>query len=182
LKLELHVFSRPYAHAEDAARDRIVTFTLINRTQMSGNSPKDSECFFQCEFTVEDADGGTCFLEYPEREGLEDDQEDQSLRLLYRHHKTFAVGHGCAAQWPETEAPTVNQIKTDALPTYEIKPILPREIAGLELSMRQLSDKDDPAVAQICGQLAEEYKKWIEQQNAIVQATDFPAEYKSSRS
>ena len=145
---------------------------------MSGNSPKDSECFFQCEFTVEDADGGTCFLEYPEREGLEDDQEDQSLRLLYRHHKTFAVGHGCAAQWPETEAPTVNQIKTDALPTYEIKPILPREIAGLELSMRQLSDKDDPAAAQICGQLAEEYKKWIEQQNAVVQAADFPAEYR----
>jgi hypothetical protein len=178
LKLSLHIYSRPYAHAEDAARDRIVTFTLINRTQMSGNSPKDSECFFQCEFTVEDADGGTCFLEYPEREGLEDDQEDQSLRLLYRHHKTFAVGHGCAAQWPETEAPTVNQIKTDALPTYEIKPILPREIAGLELSMRQLSDKDDPAAARICGQLAEEYKKWIEQQNAVVQAVDFPAEYR----
>jgi hypothetical protein len=105
LKLSLHIYSRPYAHAEDAARDRIVTFTLINRTQMSGNSPKDSECFFQCEFTVEDADGGSCFLEYPEREGLEDDLEDQSLRLLYRHRKTFAVGHGCAAQWPDIEAP-----------------------------------------------------------------------------
>ncbi len=178
LKLSVHIYSRPYAHAEDAAKDRIVTFTLINRTQMSGNSPKDSECFFQCEFSVEDADGGSCFLEYPEREGLEDDLEDQSLRLLYRHRKTFAVGHGCAAQWPEIEAPTVNQITTDALPTYEIKPILPREIAGLELSMTQLSDKDDPVVAQICGQLAEEYKKWIEQQNAIVQAADFPAEYR----
>jgi hypothetical protein len=80
--LKLHIYSRTYAQAEDAARDRIVTFTLINRTQMSGNSPKDSECFFQCEFTVEDADGGSCFLEYPEREGLEDDVEDQSLRLL----------------------------------------------------------------------------------------------------
>jgi len=57
LKLSLHIYSRPYAHAEDPARDRIVTFTLINRTQMSGNSPKDSECFFQCGFTVEDADG-----------------------------------------------------------------------------------------------------------------------------
>ena len=178
LKLSVHIYSRPYAHAENATRDRIVTFTLINRTQMSGNSPKDSECFFQCEFTVEDADGGSCFLEYPEREGLEDDQEDQSLRLLYRHRKTFAVGHGCAAQWPEIEAPTVNQIKTDALPTYEIKPILPREIAGLELSMRQLSEKDDPVTAQICGQLAEEYKKWIEQQNAVVQAEDFPTEYR----
>lgn len=178
LKLSVHIYSRPYAHAEDTTKDRIVTFTLINRTQMSGNSPKDSECFFQCEFTVEDLDGGSCFLEYPEGEGLEDDLEDQSLRLLYRHRKTFAVGHGCAAQWPETEAPKVSQIKTEALPTYEIKPILPREIAGLELSMLQFSDKDNPAVAQICGQLAKEYKKWIEQQKAIVQAEDFPAEYK----
>ena len=178
LKLSLHIYSRPYTHAEDAAKDRIVTFTLINRTQMSGNSPKDSECFFQCEFTVEDADGGTCFLEYPEREGLENDEEDQSLRLLYRHRKTFAVGHGCAAQWADVEASAVGQIKTDALPTYEIKPILPREIPGLELSMLKLSAKDDPAVAQICGQLAEEYKKWIDKQNAAVQAVDFPEEHR----
>jgi hypothetical protein len=179
LKLELHVFSRPYVHAKDKIRDRILTFTLINRTQMSGDSPKDSECFFQCEFAVEDADGGSCFLEYPEREGLEDDQEDRSLRLLYRHRKTFAIGHGCAAQWPDTETVAVSQIKTDALPTYEIKPILPREIADLKLSMRLFSDKDDSAVLQTCGRLADEYKKWIEQQNSIVQATGFPAEYKS---
>jgi len=33
LKLELHVFSRPYTQARDEARDRIVTFTLINRTR-----------------------------------------------------------------------------------------------------------------------------------------------------
>src|SRR5690606_10233125 len=143
-----HIYSRPYTHAEDAGRERIVTFTLINRTQMSGNSPKDSECFFQCEFTVEDEDGGTCFLEYPEREGLENDEGDQSLRLLYRHRRTFAVGHGCAAQWPDVEASAVGQIKTDALPTYEIKPILPREIPGLELSMLKLSAKDDSTVAQ----------------------------------
>jgi hypothetical protein len=180
LKLSLHIYSRSYTHAEDAARDRIVTFTLINRTQMSGNSPKDSECFFQCEFSVEDADGGACFLEYPEREGLENDKEDQSLRLLYRHRKTFAVGHGCAAEWPDVETSSVCQIKTNALPSYEIKPILPREIPGLELSMLKLSAKDDPNVARMCGQLAEEYKQWIDKQNTTVQADDFPEEHRSA--
>ena len=178
LKLEVHAFSRPYVHAADKVHDRIVTFTLINRTNLSGTNPKDSECFFQCEFTVEDADSGACFLEYPEREGLEDDKEEQSLRLLYRHRKTFAVGHGCSALWPDTEAIAVGQIKTDSLPAYEIKPILPREIAGLTLAMQQLARMDDPVVIQICEQLAREYGNWIEQQACIVEAPDFPAEHR----
>ena len=175
LKLSLHIYSRSY---KNAACDRIVTFTLINRTQMSGDSPKDSECFFQCDFAVEDAAGGACFLEYPEREGLEDDEENQSLRLLYRHRKTFAVGHGCAAQWPETESSTVGQIKTDALPAYEIKPILPRGIDGLELSMLNLADQNGSSVTQICKGLAIEYEKWIDKQTAIVRAPDFPEEHR----
>lgn len=180
LKLSLHIYSRPYAHAEDPATDRIVTFTLINRTQMSGNSPKDSECFFQCEFAVEDADGGPCFLEYPEREGLADDDEERSLRLLYRHRKTFAVGHGCAAQWSEVEVSAISQIKTDALPVYEIKPILPREIRGLELSMLKLSSQEASSITNICERLAEEYNKWIDRQNATVQAVNFPEECRAA--
>jgi hypothetical protein len=176
--LKFHIYSRPYAHAEYASTDRIVTFTMINRTQMSGNSPKDSECFFQCEFSVEDADGGNCFLEYPEREGLENDEEDKSLRLLYRHKRTFAIGHGCAAQWADVEDSAVGQIKTNALPTYEIKPILPREIPGLELSMLKLSNNSDQGVIQTCKQLVEEYGNWIDSQKTIVQSVDFPDEYR----
>lgn len=180
LKLALHIYSRPFNRATDPTRDRIVTFTLINQTGMSGSRPKDSECLFQCEFKVEDIEGNNCFLEYPEREGLENDEEEQSLRLLYRHHKTFAVGHGCAAVWPDTEAAVVQEIRTDALPTYEIKPILPREISGLELSMRLLSDKDDPDALQKCRLLAEEYLGWIVRQEAIVAAADFPQEHRAT--
>lgn len=179
-KLSLHIYSRPYARATDMARDRIVTFTLINRTTMSGTSPKDSECFFQCEFTVEGADESTCFLEYPAREALGSDEEEQSLRLLYRHRKTFAVGHGCAAGWPDTEASAASQITTDTLPGYEIKPILPREIGGLELSMRQLSDKDDAAAIQTCERLAKEYEKWLEQQAGVIAEATFPAEHRQA--
>jgi hypothetical protein len=180
LKLSLHVYSRPYAHAADQARDRIVTFTLINRTQMSGSSPKDSECLFQCEFAVENADGRPCFLEYPERQGAEEDQEEQSIRLLYRHRKTFAIGHGCAASWPETEGASVALVRTETMPTHEIKPILPREISGLDLSMRQLSSANDAQAIAACERLAAEYGNWIDEQDAAVQAADFPAEYRQT--
>ena len=100
LLLELHIFSRPYVHAQDKERDRIVTFTLINRTLPDSDLPRDAQCFFQCELVIEDADGGNCFLEYPEHEGLEEGEE-ASLRLLHRHRRTYAIGHGCAAAWPD---------------------------------------------------------------------------------
>lgn len=180
LKLAFHIYSRPYARATEPTRDRIVTFTLINQTIMSGSRPKDNECFFQCEFKVEDADGDACFMEYPEREGMENDEEEQSLRLLYRHHKTFAVGHGCAAAWPGTDSPAVREIRTDTLPTYEIEPILPREISGLELSMRLLSDKESPDALRKCRLLADDYLGWIKHQEDIVAAADFPREHRTA--
>jgi hypothetical protein len=178
LRLGFHIYSRPYANAENPDRDRLVTFTLINRTEMSGDSPKDHECFFQCGFEVEDTDGAACFLDYPEREGLEEDEEEQSLRLLYRHRHTFAVGHGCAAAWPEDAVESATRISTDSLPSYEIKPILPREIPGLDLSMRLLSEKEDPNAIEICDRLAAEYLSWIEQQEALTRANSFPAAYR----
>lgn len=176
-KLALHVFSRPYAHAEDQQRDRIITFTLVNRTDPSGSAPKDDECFFQCGFEIV-TDGTGCFLEYPERGGLEQDEEEASLRLLYRHRKTFAVGHGCAADWSEPRSGVAEAIRTDTLPMLEMKPILPREIPGLVLAMHAMSVPDDPAVIKSCQNLAGEYGKWISVQNTVVDASDFPEDYR----
>ncbi|MEI8012168.1 MAG: helicase-related protein [Candidatus Omnitrophota bacterium] len=178
LKAELHVYSRPYAHAQDPSKDRIVTFTLINRTSITGKGPKDSECLFQCEFSVESLDGDNIFLEYPERDVLESDEEEQSLRLLYRHRKIFAVGHGTAAGWPETESASVARVNTDSLPAYEIKPIIPNELSGLDLSMKQLSNNLDPAIIEKCKSLGEAYKAWIDAQYSVVNAQDFPSDYR----
>jgi len=178
LKLVLHLYSRPYIHATNHDLDRIITFTLINKTELSGASPKDSECLFQCEFAVEGAEDELCFLEYPESDGLGDDVEEESLRLLYRHRKTFAIGHGCAAQWSDTEGITVGQIKTNTLPIYEIRAIVPRELDGLRLSMLLLSDKDAPDALSQCQLLASEYKAWINQQAVIVASADFPEDHK----
>ena len=164
LKLSLHVYGRPYARAEDPENDRILTITLVNKTPMEGDHPKDNECFFQSGFSVANPDGQPCFVEYPEREGLESDLDEQSLRLLYRHRKTFAVGHGCSADWPDTEAGGVAEIRTESLPAYEIKPILPREIKGLDLSMKLLAEGDQAQVSAVCSQLATRYLDWINAQ------------------
>ena len=179
-KLTLHVYSRPYAHAEQPDRDRIITFTLLNQTVLSGAAPKDSECFFQCGFSVEAGTGGAGFLEYPEHEGLPEDKEAESLRLLYRHRKTFAVGHGCAADWDADSKGGVAAIRTETLPTYEIKPILPREIPGLALSMHELSAQSGAGPVDVCRRLAAEYARWIGDQSAKVDAADFPQEHRDA--
>lgn len=179
LELVLHIYSRPFVHAEDQTRDRIITFTLINKTQKTGITAKDSECMFQCGFSVEDADGHACFLEYPEFE-VQEDEEDESLRLLYRHRKTFAVGHGCSTDWSSAGHKATQRIWTESLPFYEIKPILPRKIPGLDLSMLQLSRADEPTAIDACDRLAVAYLEWIEKQDAIVQNTDFPAQHRKA--
>ena len=99
--LEMHLFSRPFIQAREPERERIITFTLLNEKQAKSQRPRDDECFFQCGFEVSEAEGNSCFLEYPERIGVARDEEEESLRLLFAHRKTFAVGHGCAANWPD---------------------------------------------------------------------------------
>jgi len=177
-KLALHVFSRPHVHAANPNDERIITFTLINRNVTETGKPKDEECFFQCQFEVMGSEGSPCFLEYPEKIAGTEDDEEASLRLLYRHRKTFAVGHGCAADWPEDELSVTNKIWTETLPAYELKPILPNEIAGLELSMRQLTDEKNEKALQLCQRLADEYLAWIEGEERKVQDASFPAPFR----
>ena len=51
------------------------------------------------------------------------DDDYQLNGLLYRDVKTYAIGHGCAATWNDTDVPTV--ITASVMPEYEVKPIVP---------------------------------------------------------
>jgi ferredoxin len=175
LKLQFHVFSRPFPGAEHADTDRIVTFTLINRTESPGGA-KDVHCAFQCEFTVEDAAGGACFLAYPEADLSDQDVEDQALKLLYRDCRTFAIGHGCSARWSEPQSGAAPSIATDVLPEFEVKPIVPATIPGLTLSMRDMA-KDElwQSTVANCRRLASEYLVWIDNQESALATAELTA-------
>jgi Helicase conserved C-terminal domain len=157
--LRVHVYSRPYFLSQGTDSDRIVTFTLLNDRVAQAERPRDDECYFQCSLDVTGASGEACFLEYPDRTGLSIDDEEKSLQLLFAHVKTFAVGHGCAADWVGGKD-AVSQVGSRSMPTFEIKPIIPRAVPGLELSMLALSTPGQAAV-EICTRLAEGYGQWI---------------------
>ena len=174
--LALHVLSRPYPQG-GSANTRLITFTLINRKRSSNRAPNTADCYFQCGFSVSDPEGLNCFLSYPERRYDANDHEELSLQLLYLHRRTYAVGHGCAAEWDEPDGDSTRMIRTEVLPTYEVKPILPTRIPGLQLQMKYLSSSEPGATSIPCSALADEYERWIESKEMeIASRTDLSPE------
>ena len=166
--LGLHIVSRPHQNSAELQNARLVTFTLINRRVSGNKTPENSSCFFQCAFSVREPNGKPCFIKYPERYGDGDDLEEKSLRLLYLHHGTFAVGHGCASEWIKAGDEHATLIRTEVLPTYEIKPILPTQIPGLNLRMTDLIDDDMNSSIKLYHTLADEYEAWIIEKEAEI--------------
>ena len=67
----------------------------------------------------------------PENEKLNLNDEDfLSNQMLYRNVHSYAVGHGCAAEW-KTDGDTVTEISTAIFPVYEMKPIVPNSFDGI---------------------------------------------------
>src|SRR5262249_15933948 len=60
---------------------------------------------------------------------------------------------------------------SESLPTYEVSPILPREIPGLELSMLALSDETSDSAVVLCRRLADSYGEGIEKQERAIDAS-----------
>ena len=174
--LVLHVVSRPYPPSAPRNRTRLVTFTLVNRRPRD-TQLRNQDCFFQCGFTIGDPDGAACFLGYPAGPHTSNDAEEWSLQLLYSHRPTFAVGHGCAADWDAPEVDRAASVRTEVLPTYEVKPVLPREIPGLELRMTDLASGQPGAAASLCASLADAYDAWIADREAEIESRqDLPAQ------
>lgn len=163
--LALHIYSRPgyFGGAETNPNTRFLTITLINRTEGTGYAG-DADCFYQCGISVRGANDEDCFLTYPEKTiDSNASPEDQSLALLYRHRKVFAVGHGCAANWGDNDSreDRCSSVWSESLPTYEVKPIVPSSLDGVNLKMVDMAYGSTSAAIQSCEELADRYESWI---------------------
>ena len=141
----------------------LVTVSLLNAQRQAKPHPIDSDLtLHQVGFRCEAVAGQ--ILEYPSVDFLSDDPEDLELRMLYRHVKTFAIGHGCAVDWPHDQAPTVEAVWTALVPEYEVPPVTHAGDDQHEaLCIAYLASEDlDPQ--ELRGQLesfAQPYRDWI---------------------
>jgi len=204
LDLRVEVFSRPYQNNQK----RLITVCLVNRSKV--RLQVDQYCLFQARFKVSliTPEGKRLVCPYPgsttetidstaQSNALLDDEE-QSLALLYRKARTFAVGHGCAANWESVEGTWQGQladqdhnigvgadgeveyvgwVSAESLPFIEVPSITPdvkrKDGTKVEVAMTQLAGlipgKDG---FNALSEIVTLYEEWIQERLQEVPSLD----------
>lgn len=162
LELDIVAYARPRGN-----RTSLVTVSLLNRT--SEADPIDSACLFQTRFTGKVNGKGGGILPYPEAPNRATDLEEESLALLYRDARTFAIGHGCAAEWAGGEVEKASEVIAECLPAYQAASITPditdERGSLIRVPMAPLAglDGEDAGLGSI-ESLLDQYENWIGRQ------------------
>ena len=158
----------------------IYTFTLENSI-IKPATFKDDDCYFQVFFSLTSNKG---FCPLPDAQKINVHDEDYlSNQLLYRDVRNYAIGHGCAADWTITNG-TVNRIESSIFPMYEVKPIVPASLEGVNLEMLNYGpgadfDKNILELIRMCDM----YEGWIdlrEKEAANLEALYSRADYSTT--
>lgn len=147
LTLDVEVFSRPNTGSSESVR--LVTVCLVNRSKTPrGQHGRHEVNLFQAGFRlmIDSPQKTANILPYPGQytaSGCED-KEEQSIALLYRHMKTYAVGHGCSADWDRQPcSERVKAVVAECFPTFETPSTTPdikrADGSSLEVSMAALA-------------------------------------------
>jgi hypothetical protein len=163
LDVRIEVFARPYRANQD---EFLVTVCLINR--QATNDRMDLLSLFQSRIDIRLESGSSgAILRYPTAEPL--DREEHSQELLYRDKLTFAVGHGCAADWVRNTTTTADCVSAECLPVFEAPSTTPDILSSsgqpLVASMKLLSgiDPSSDGMDQL-ETIVKEYEDWIKVQ------------------
>ena len=144
----------------------LVTLGVTNNSSVEN---ADARALFQVGLHI-DTGGDRGVLPYPDSGRRARDSEEESLDLLYRHHRTYAVGHGCAVDWSDTEQDSsVGRLRTNSLPEYEAHSITPdiKDAEGNEITVGMVPlaglVEDDDGTASL-ERLVTAYEEWINRQ------------------
>ena len=163
------VFSRPVPGEQDQEL-RLVTVAVVNQAQGSG----PSNALFQMRFTVA-AQHGLRIEPYPETDQSNVDEEQQSIDLLYRNKRTYAIGHGCAASWENVRDESAPSVRAEPMPAYETVSLTPDVYVvddngvrtAIKVSMEALSEGNEEGQKQV-ELVLRSYESWIKQQETLI--------------
>ncbi|MEJ7647725.1 MAG: helicase-related protein [Nakamurella sp.] len=159
----MQVFSRPVPTEPEGSSMRLITLAALNTMAGSGSAA----ALFQTGFRATPA-GGIRVVPYPDVELHDPDEEEQSIALLYRNQRTYAIGHGCAADWQDGANDTATAVWAEPLPAYEVVSLTPnvyiKDSAGkrqpVTVSMDELAKGSAVGRAQV-EQVLALYEQWI---------------------
>lgn len=172
-RAELVVVWRPV----DAGR--LVTVSLVNAAppDPGSHATRTEQALFQVGLRCNAPDGA--ITDYPNPDALSPDAEDREMALMYRRHRTFAVGHGCSATWgPESPSGT-EWVQTDWIPTFETPNLIPQRSDRAVLRLATLAASEDAGtLASDLTDFAGAYREWAAE---LRQRQDVPPTLESSR-
>lgn len=160
----LQLFSRRVPHQSSDSTERLITLVALNTAPGSG----PSAALFQMGFAAATSDG-VVITPYPDVEQGEPDEEEQSIALLYRRQLTFAIGHGCAAEWTaDPDDRRASEVVAQPLPAYEVVSLTPDVYVHLPdgsretvtVSMSELANGSELGRQQVSTVLRL-YEEWI---------------------
>lgn len=168
--LALNITNRT-TEGEKSFENQLYTFALVNNLKTSKGHIDNDSCFFQVEFSVKAKDKIACFSPYPEKLHSLNIDDEKSTQLLYRNHRTYAVGHGCAPFWDEDGKGNAFEISANVLPLYEMKSIIPVRFFDLRLTMYDMSDKGNQSqLTSKLISLCDRYEDWINRKAEFAQS------------
>ena len=178
---QIQVYSRAVPGETDACI-RLITVVVINRATHSNQDDN----LFQIGFSVIPLKSLE-ILPYPLFGSAPSDDEEQTIELLYRKKRTYAIGHGCSAEWEVDDSGYPSKVNAVAIPVYEVPSLTPNifltdadgnfildergERKTLSISMAGLAAWSTDSLTQV-ENLLEKYSDWIGERNAEVERLD----------
>lgn len=160
----------------------VVTLFLVNQQEeRSGrNEPKDEVWVFQPKLRIHGKDYEPLFVQRKTAKANLSKmdrltrEETETLEMLYRHQREFAVGHGVSvhATLPEALAECAIQVETEWVPSFEVPQQTPRSeaddenLAGLTLDMKQLAELPKAGLIASLRHIETAYRVWIKAEEA----------------
>lgn len=138
-KAEVHVRWRRYPQGN------LATVTLVNARTNDDEHPERAwdQMLLQVEFDAT-VTPDAAVLEYPSVVMASPDPEEQELRLIHRHARVFAIGHGCSPAWDEADG-TVATIRSEVMPAKVVPGVSAKSSSPMQaLDIAWLADTAVP--------------------------------------
>ena len=155
----------------------IVTLFMVNQQEerTRRGEPKDEVWVFQPKLRVHGVEHQPIFVQ---RKGAKANlskmdpltrEESETLEMLYRHQREFAVGHGISVHstLPEPLGERAIQVETEWVPRFEVPQQTPRSAAddanlnGVVMDMKELAEIPKPELIASLRLIETAYHAWI---------------------
>ncbi|MEU8039486.1 helicase-related protein [Streptosporangium sp. NPDC049078] len=143
----------------------LVTCALVNAHSESDTGKDWDLMLLQSSVSIETLDGE--ILEYPSTRLTSRDEEEQELRVQYRHAKTYAIGHGCAVVEGWTDE-RVTKVFSEVMPQQIVDHV--RAAGPVDSPVLSLAHLADPDLSSetLRSELTEfiaGYRAWFDEQH-----------------